>query len=168
MGRAGRPARLPGRIAGLKAGGGRAVRPLPLLPHLIDMARSEATRGVQMDTFEVVDTTRARNQVTEIMRRRQASRSTCALHGGYHGHMPNLQVRNVPEPLHRILKAKAAAEGSSLSDFVLAELELIAKRPRLLPMKSSTERRRFFRQQAFGSGYAGLGHYLRTGPRVPQ
>ena len=27
------------------------------------------------------------------------------------------------------LKAKAAAEGSSLSDFVLAELEMIAKRP---------------------------------------
>ena len=43
--------------------------------------------------------------------------------------MPNLRVRNVPEPLHRVLKAKAAAEGSSLSDFVLAELELIAKRP---------------------------------------
>ena len=60
---------------------------------------------------------------------RQVSRSTCTLHGLYHGHMPNLQVRNVPEPLHRVLKAKAAAEGSSLSDFVLAELELIAKRP---------------------------------------
>ena len=60
---------------------------------------------------------------------RQASRSTCASHGLYHGHMPDLQVRNVPEPLHRVLEAKAAAEGSSLSDFVLAELELIAKRP---------------------------------------
>ena len=43
--------------------------------------------------------------------------------------MPDLQVRNVPEPLHRVLEAKAATEGSSLSDFVLAELELIAKRP---------------------------------------
>ena len=43
--------------------------------------------------------------------------------------MPNLQVRNVPEELHRVLKAKAAIEGSSLSDFVLAELEKLALRP---------------------------------------
>ena len=43
--------------------------------------------------------------------------------------MPNLQVRNVPEELHRVLKAKAAIEGSSLSDFVLAELEKVALRP---------------------------------------
>lgn len=42
--------------------------------------------------------------------------------------MPNLQVRNVPEDLHRALKAKAAAEGSSLSDFVLAELEKVVQR----------------------------------------
>ncbi len=43
--------------------------------------------------------------------------------------MPNLQVRNVPPELHRTLKAKAAMEGSSLSDFVLAELERVALRP---------------------------------------
>lgn len=43
--------------------------------------------------------------------------------------MPNLQVRNVPEELHRTLKAKAALEGKSLSAFLLAELERIAKHP---------------------------------------
>ena len=43
--------------------------------------------------------------------------------------MPNLQVRNVPEKLHRTLKAKAALEGTSLSAFLLPELEKIAKRP---------------------------------------
>ncbi len=43
--------------------------------------------------------------------------------------MPNLQVRNVPVELHRALKAKAAMEGTSLSDFVLAELERVAFRP---------------------------------------
>lgn len=43
--------------------------------------------------------------------------------------MPNLQLRNVPAELHRALEAKAAMEGSSLSDFVLAELEKIALRP---------------------------------------
>lgn len=43
--------------------------------------------------------------------------------------MANLQVRNVPAELHRVLKAKAAFEGASLSDFVLAELEKLARRP---------------------------------------
>ena len=43
--------------------------------------------------------------------------------------MPNLQVRNVPEKLHRTLKAKAALEGRSLSAFLLPELEKIAQRP---------------------------------------
>ena len=43
--------------------------------------------------------------------------------------MPNLQVRNVPAALHRALKSKAALEGRSLSDFVLAELSKLAERP---------------------------------------
>ena len=43
--------------------------------------------------------------------------------------MPSLQVRNVPAALHRALKAKAALEGRSLSDFVLAELSRLAERP---------------------------------------
>lgn len=43
--------------------------------------------------------------------------------------MPNLQLRSVPAELHRALEAQAATEGSSLSDFVLAELEKIALRP---------------------------------------
>ena len=45
------------------------------------------------------------------------------------GRMPTLQVRNVPVEIHRALEAKAAIEGSSLSDFVLAELEKLAMRP---------------------------------------
>ena len=45
--------------------------------------------------------------------------------------MPNIQIRNVPEDLHRVLKTKAATTGSSLSDFVLAELVQLAKRPTL-------------------------------------
>ncbi len=43
--------------------------------------------------------------------------------------MANLQVSHVPAELHRVLKAKAAFEGASLSDFVLAELEKLALRP---------------------------------------
>ena len=43
--------------------------------------------------------------------------------------MPNIRIRNVSKDLYRILEAKAAIEGSSLSDFVRAELEQVAKRP---------------------------------------
>ncbi len=40
-----------------------------------------------------------------------------------------IQVRNVPEKLHRTLKRRAAGEGLSLSNFVLRELEQVAERP---------------------------------------
>jgi hypothetical protein len=40
-----------------------------------------------------------------------------------------IQVRNVPEDVHRALRTRAAAAGVSLSDFVLAELERVARRP---------------------------------------
>jgi plasmid stability protein len=44
--------------------------------------------------------------------------------------MPKMiQVRNVPDSLHRKLKARAALEGISLSDLVLKEMEHIAERP---------------------------------------
>ncbi len=40
-----------------------------------------------------------------------------------------IQIRNVPDPLHRILKARAALEGRSLSSYLLAEIERSAERP---------------------------------------
>lgn len=40
-----------------------------------------------------------------------------------------IQIRHVPEDLHRKLKAKAALEGLSLSDFLLREVRTIAERP---------------------------------------
>ena len=40
-----------------------------------------------------------------------------------------IQIRNVPEGLHRRLKARAALEGVSLSDLVLQEMRKIAERP---------------------------------------
>ena len=55
--------------------------------------------------------------------------------------MPNLQVRNVPAAVHRALKAKAAIEGSSLSDFVLAELEKVASRPTPRELRERLRRR---------------------------
>lgn len=40
-----------------------------------------------------------------------------------------VQVRNVPDALHRKLKARAAHSGQTLSDYLLAELERLAARP---------------------------------------
>lgn len=47
----------------------------------------------------------------------------------YVGHMKLLQIRNVPEDVHRRLKARAASEGQSLSEFALAELRRSLERP---------------------------------------
>jgi len=40
-----------------------------------------------------------------------------------------IQIRNVPEALHRRLKARAAEAGMSLSDYLLADLRKAAERP---------------------------------------
>lgn len=40
-----------------------------------------------------------------------------------------LQIREVPDTVHRTLKARAAQSGASLSEYVRAELALIAGRP---------------------------------------
>jgi len=40
-----------------------------------------------------------------------------------------IQIRNVPEWLHRKLKARAATEGMSLSDYLIRELKRDAERP---------------------------------------
>lgn len=40
-----------------------------------------------------------------------------------------VQIRNVPDALHRKLKARAAIEGVSLSDLLLAEIRRLAERP---------------------------------------
>jgi plasmid stability protein len=55
---------------------------------------------------------------------------TCAAHVLYAESMSKMiQVRNVPEPVHGTLKARAAREGMSLSDFIKRELERAAERP---------------------------------------
>jgi antitoxin FitA len=53
-------------------------------------------------------------------------RSTCE----HAFHMSKMvQVRNVPDSLHRKLKVRAADSGQTLSDYLLAELERLAARP---------------------------------------
>lgn len=46
--------------------------------------------------------------------------------------MPKMvQLRHVPEDLHRKLKARAAMAGMSLSDYLIAEVRRAAERPTL-------------------------------------
>lgn len=45
--------------------------------------------------------------------------------------MKIIQVREVPDDVHRRLKARAAAEGRTLSELVRLELTDIARRPTL-------------------------------------
>ena len=40
-----------------------------------------------------------------------------------------VQIRNVPDALHRKLKARAAEAGQTLSDYLLVEVERLAARP---------------------------------------
>ncbi|HET9105260.1 MAG TPA: hypothetical protein VFN55_18055 [Solirubrobacteraceae bacterium] len=42
-----------------------------------------------------------------------------------------IQVRNVPDDVHRTLKSRAAQEGLSLSDYIKRDLEQAAARPSL-------------------------------------
>jgi antitoxin FitA len=43
--------------------------------------------------------------------------------------MKTLQIRNVPEDVHRRLKSRAALEGRSLSEYALFELVRALERP---------------------------------------
>ena len=43
--------------------------------------------------------------------------------------MASLQIRNLPDELHRRLKARAALEGQSLSEYALSELRQAMQRP---------------------------------------
>ena len=40
-----------------------------------------------------------------------------------------VQIRNVPDMLHRTLRIRAADAGQTLSDYLLAELDRLAARP---------------------------------------
>ena len=52
-----------------------------------------------------------------------------------------IQVRNVPDSVHRTLKAQAALAGMSLSDFLLAEIRHLAERPTIAELRERVRRR---------------------------
>jgi plasmid stability protein len=52
-----------------------------------------------------------------------------------------IQLRHVPDELHRKLKARAAMEGLSLSDYLLLEVRAIADRPTIAELQARLLRR---------------------------
>jgi len=53
-----------------------------------------------------------------------------------------IQLRNVPDGLHRTVKARAALAGMSLSDYLLAEIKEIAERPTLAELRDRLHKRK--------------------------
>jgi plasmid stability protein len=47
-----------------------------------------------------------------------------------------IQIRNVPDELHRLLKSRAALAGMSLSEYMLSEIRQIAERPTMEEMRA--------------------------------
>ena len=52
-----------------------------------------------------------------------------------------IQIRNVPEALHRKLKARAALSGMSLSDYLLREVRAVAERPTIEELRARLAKR---------------------------
>lgn len=52
-----------------------------------------------------------------------------------------IQIRNVPDMLHRRLKARAALSGMSLSDYLLSEIRQAAERPTLDELRARLQSR---------------------------
>jgi len=52
-----------------------------------------------------------------------------------------IQIRNVPDALHRRLKSRAALAGMSLSDYLLSEIRQVAERPTIDELRERLERR---------------------------
>jgi plasmid stability protein len=56
--------------------------------------------------------------------------------------MPKMiQLRNVPDELHQRLKARAAMEGMTLSDYLIAEARRVAERPTVREMRERLHKR---------------------------
>ena len=54
--------------------------------------------------------------------------------------MKMIQLRNVPDRLHRKLKIRAAEKSMTLSDYLLAEIKEIAEKPSLEELANKIEK----------------------------
>lgn len=55
--------------------------------------------------------------------------------------MRTIQIRKVPDRVHRTLRARAAAAGESLSDYLLSEIVRLASRPPVVDVLTRAESR---------------------------
>jgi plasmid stability protein len=62
-------------------------------------------------------------------------------------HMKMIQIRNVPDELHQRLKARAALEGTSLSDYLRAQIQAVAERPTIAELRQRLGSRRRVRSR---------------------
>jgi plasmid stability protein len=53
-----------------------------------------------------------------------------------------IQIRNVPDEIHRALKVRAAKEGMTLSAYLLREIAQLAERPTLEELMARARRRK--------------------------
>jgi len=53
-----------------------------------------------------------------------------------------IQMRHVPEELHRKLKSRAAMEGLTLSDYLVREITKLADRPTMAELRDRIAQRR--------------------------
>lgn len=51
-----------------------------------------------------------------------------------------IQIRNVPDALHRRLKSRAALAGMSLSEYLLHEIRRVAERPSIEELRTRLNR----------------------------
>ncbi|MDF0644595.1 MAG: hypothetical protein P0111_11220 [Nitrospira sp.] len=52
-----------------------------------------------------------------------------------------IQLRHVPDDLHRKLKSRAALAGLALSDYLIQEVRRVAERPTITELKNRLARR---------------------------
>jgi antitoxin FitA len=52
-----------------------------------------------------------------------------------------IQIRNVPDSLHRRLKSRAALAGMSLSEYLLQQIREVAERPTVEELRARLARR---------------------------
>jgi antitoxin FitA len=62
------------------------------------------------------------------------------MHAKLHNRMGMIQIRDVPDELHRALKVRAARSGTTLSAMLLVELREIAHKPTLAEWLAEAER----------------------------
>jgi len=61
--------------------------------------------------------------------------------------MGHIQIRNVPDDVHKTLKSRAAMKGMSLSGYLLAELTELAEHPSLEELVARIRSRPMIRPQ---------------------